>query len=112
MGSLRGLPARIGVLPSRFVRQTDSEGHSVALEPWRRWYKTAEWSALRSRVFLRDLYTCQMPGCTAITERPVADHRTPHRGDRDLFFDASNVQTLCKPCHDGPKQRQERRWMG
>lgn len=27
------------------------------------------------------------------------DHIVPHRGDRQLFWDQTNWQTLCKPCH-------------
>ena len=38
----------------------------------------------------------------------VVDHKVPHRGDRALFDDPANLQSLCKPCHDGWKQRQER----
>ena len=30
----------------------------------------------------------------------VVDHITPHRGDRNLFFDTDNIQSLCKECHD------------
>ena len=37
----------------------------------------------------------------------VADHITPHKGDEALFFDADNIQSLCKPCHDSTKQRME-----
>lgn len=29
----------------------------------------------------------------------VVDHITPHRGDMDLFWDESNWQPLCHPCH-------------
>ncbi|WP_081062549.1 HNH endonuclease [Burkholderia cepacia] len=39
----------------------------------------------------------------------IGDHVVPHRGDRRLQFDPSNIQTLCKPHHDGEKQREERR---
>ena len=28
------------------------------------------------------------------------DHIVPHRGDKILFWDESNWQPLCKPCHD------------
>lgn len=38
----------------------------------------------------------------------LVDHRIPHRGDRGLFWDQDNWQGLCKPCHDGPKQRLEK----
>ena len=30
-----------------------------------------------------------------------------HRGDLDLFHDPMNLQSLCGPCHDGPKARIE-----
>lgn len=38
----------------------------------------------------------------------VVDHIKPHRGDEDLFHDPANLQSLCKPCHDGAKQQLER----
>jgi 5-methylcytosine-specific restriction protein A len=38
----------------------------------------------------------------------VVDHKTPHRGDPELFWNESNWQSLCKPCHDGAKAREER----
>ncbi len=30
----------------------------------------------------------------------VVDHIVPHRGDRQLFWDQRNWQSLCKKCHD------------
>jgi 5-methylcytosine-specific restriction protein A len=30
----------------------------------------------------------------------VVDHIIPHKGDRELFWDRSNWQSLCKHCHD------------
>lgn len=38
----------------------------------------------------------------------VADHRIAHRGDETLFWAPENLQCLCKRCHDGAKQREER----
>ncbi|KVL66593.1 HNH endonuclease [Burkholderia ubonensis] len=38
----------------------------------------------------------------------IGDHIVPHRGDRRLQLDRDNIQTLCKPHHDGEKQRLER----
>jgi 5-methylcytosine-specific restriction endonuclease McrA len=76
--------------------------------PWRRWYKTARWQALRLEVFLRDLFRCRRCGyADANTANLVCDHVVPHRGDERLFWDIDNLQTLCKPCHDGEKQREE-----
>ena len=34
------------------------------------------------------------------TKATVVDHIVPHRGDQRLFWDQSNWQSLCKPCHD------------
>lgn len=34
------------------------------------------------------------------TKATVVDHIQPHRGDPALFWDKSNWQPLCKPCHD------------
>lgn len=30
----------------------------------------------------------------------VVDHIVPHKGNDELFWDRSNWQSLCKPCHD------------
>lgn len=35
-----------------------------------------------------------------VTEATVVDHIVPHRGDMNLFWQRSNWQPLCKPCHD------------
>jgi 5-methylcytosine-specific restriction protein A len=110
MGKLSAMPPRLAGLAPRLARQTDDHGHSRDLEPWRKWYSTAEWKRLKRDVHIRDLFTCQC-GCGTLIQRSterIADHVRPHRGDRRLFFDPTNVQTLWKPHHDGWKQRQER----
>jgi 5-methylcytosine-specific restriction endonuclease McrA len=38
----------------------------------------------------------------------IGDHIVPHQGDDRLRLDPTNVQTLCKPHHDGEKARAER----
>lgn len=79
---------------------------------WRKWYHSERWRRLRAEVLLRDGYTCRMPGCGRIefnTSLLVCDHVEPHRGDPDLFWDERNLQCLCKACHDGRKQAEERR---
>jgi 5-methylcytosine-specific restriction enzyme A len=77
--------------------------------PWKAWYKTARWRALRLEIFRRDHYRCQC-GCGLYELNSallVCDHRKPHRGDVRLFWDQTNLQTLRKPCHDRDKQRAE-----
>ena len=43
-----------------------------------------------------------------VTAASVVDHIVPHRGDESLFKDPNNLQSLCKPCHDSLKAREER----
>ncbi|WP_103728917.1 HNH endonuclease [Novosphingobium sp. HII-3] len=107
-GRLSTLKPGLGALPP--VERSESAQRNV-YSPWRKWYNTARWKALRLAIFARDMFTCQWPGCGRLegnTSQLVADHRTPHRGDEALFWDESNLWTLCKPCHDRLKQREER----
>jgi 5-methylcytosine-specific restriction protein A len=41
------------------------------------------------------------------TPATIADHIVPHRGDTMLFFDPSNLQSLCDIHHRSEKQRIE-----
>lgn len=62
-----------------------------------------KWEAARKE-WLAYHPTCNMRGGNANT----VDHKTPHRGDQKLFWDWRNWQSLCAPCHNRHKQRQER----
>lgn len=79
-----------------------------ANQSWRRLYKTARWQKLRWSILVRDALTCKI--CSKLetdTSQLVCDHIEPHRGDEVLFW-RGPFQTLCKPCHDSTKQREER----
>jgi len=41
------------------------------------------------------------------TAATVTDHKLPHRGIPDLFWDPTNHQSLCKPCHDTKTARED-----
>lgn len=93
-------------------RPTGATRHVVADERvWRLWYKRRLWTTvLRPKTMKRDNYACQMCGRNwgHETRRLVVDHRTPHRGDWELFSDPENLQCLCDyPCHTRTKQRME-----
>ncbi|ALG75158.1 hypothetical protein AL072_29920 [Azospirillum thiophilum] len=77
-------------------------------QPWRGWYKVKSWLDIRAwRLSVEPLCRmCSEHGLTVAAT--VVDHVKPHRGDRALFFNRENTQSLCKPCHDGPKQAAER----
>ncbi len=110
MGRLTSLPSRLATLQSRVAQIAQGERGRREANPWRAWYNTSRWYRLRHAVLLRDGYQCQWPGCGRIEPRSsqlVADHKQAHRGDERLFWDERNLQTLCKPCHDGRKQRAE-----
>jgi 5-methylcytosine-specific restriction protein A len=116
MPKLKVLPARIKPLPQR-VGYT--EGDQVAADkarndaaPWRKWYGTKRWSDLRHAVFVRDMYRCQRTGVMAIGRHPapnspVANHKVPHRGDPNLFWDIDNLETVTKEVHDKLIQAEE-----
>jgi 5-methylcytosine-specific restriction protein A len=42
-----------------------------------------------------------------ITSANVVDHKVPHKGDKILFWDVDNWQSLCKECHDNAKALEE-----
>ncbi len=49
----------------------------------------------------RTYFLSKHPICVrCIDIATVVDHITPHKGDMNVFWDRSNWQPLCKPCHD------------
>ncbi|MEI4470936.1 HNH endonuclease [Frigidibacter sp. MR17.24] len=115
MGRLRSMPSRLAPARSRLAAPsptTERERHARrdAEQRWRAWYKTSRWQKLRWSILVRDQFTCQRCGkLEGVTSQLVADHTVAHRGDEALFWDAGNLQCLCKPCHDRDKQREEKR---
>jgi 5-methylcytosine-specific restriction enzyme A len=69
----------------------------------RHWYSSSDWRILRLQVLHDD------PICVDCKQRPSTevDHRVPHRGNRELFFDRSNVQGMCHTCHGRKTARGE-----
>lgn len=54
----------------------------------------------------RDAFLRKHPLCVGcerqdrVVAAEVVDHVIPHKGDKELFWDRDNWQSLCKPCHD------------
>lgn len=114
MAKLKALGSHLAILKPAIGYLQDEpvsrDARRLIYSPWRKWYTTPRWRALRLRIFERDGYTCQRPECGRVegnTSKLVADHREPHRGDEARFWDEDGIWTLCKPCHDGWKQRLE-----
>ncbi len=85
-----------------------ADRRSAAASAWRHLYSTREWRQLKKAQLQRQPL-CEMEHGARVEPATVVNHRIPHKGDRALFFDPANLQSLCKPHHDGPIQRTERR---
>ncbi len=90
--------------PSRKQLNTEYEARRRTAKPWRKWYYTARWYALRdAQLRLQPLCQhCREQEPSTIAAAYIVHHIVAHKGDATLFFDQRNVASVCKPCHDGP----------
>lgn len=51
---------------------------------------------------------CERQGLTAAATE--LDHITPHKGDKDVFWDRSNWEGLCRPCHSRKTATEDGGW--
>lgn len=74
---------------------------------WHHLYNTAMWKKLRRQQLSSQPLCkyCEMQG--RVEAATVADHIKPHKGDEILFYNPSNLQSMCKEHHDSTKQREE-----
>lgn len=61
---------------------------------WDDLYQSPKWRQMRS-LQLKEHPVCELCGEKA-TE---VHHMTPHNGDLTLFYDSTNLQSLCHECH-------------
>lgn len=66
----------------------------------------ADWRKLRARHLERNPRCVR---CGAKEEKMEVDHIVPRRVAPERRLDPTNLQTFCKSCHSGAKQREERR---
>ncbi len=67
------------------------------------------WQKARERFLSANPLCCYCERTGRVTPATIVDHIAPHQGDQELFWDESNWQPLCKPCHDSIKAREEGR---
>jgi 5-methylcytosine-specific restriction enzyme A len=84
-----------------------------ANDPIRRLYQTKIWRAVRRIVLARDPFCMIHPVDAAPVLSRVVHHVIAarkyvdqHGGDESFFFDESNLQGVCKPCHDATTARE------
>lgn len=62
-----------------------------------KFYTSPEWKVLRTKVFVRDNYTCR--DCNTRGGQLEANHIKARWKYPKLALDINNIETLCKPCH-------------
>jgi 5-methylcytosine-specific restriction protein A len=88
-------------------RPTPSQRRTGPSAAWQHLYKTKAWQAIRAEQLARFPLCCMCAEDRRVTAATVCDHVERHNGDPAKFF-AGPFQSICKPHHDGEKQRQER----
>ncbi len=99
---------RAGMCPdhekARRQRVDRERGSSAARGYGSRWQK-------RRKAFLAKHPLCVRHHAQGETvSATVVDHIRPHKGDPELFWDESNWQGLCKPCHDAKTAGEDGGW--
>lgn len=103
---MKTLPLRIGVVPMRVQTVQAASWRPVGATSNARGY-TYAWRQARLR-FLQAHPLCVLCEAEGIVEAAnVVDHKIPHRGNQDLFWDKSNWRSLCKPHHDSDAQKKD-----
>jgi 5-methylcytosine-specific restriction protein A len=69
-----------------------------------RWEKLRKWFLMQSPLCA----LCESQG--VITAANEVDHIIPHKGDKVLFWDVKNLQSLCKSCHSRKSQQEKSGW--
>jgi 5-methylcytosine-specific restriction protein A len=71
------------------------------------WYDRKVWKDIRRRHLAERPLCVMCESIGKIKEAFIVDHIKPHQGDWDLFLNEDNLQSLCKPHHDGVKRKEE-----
>lgn len=66
---------------------------------------TYKWTQY-AKAYLLANPTCVHCGGTAT----CVDHRTPHKGNLELFWDYSNLEPMCARCHSSKTSREGGKW--
>ena len=70
-------------------------------------YQSLDWHKLRAKHLKRNKWCAYCRDLRIQTLATTVDHRVPHRGDPDLFYDEGNLQSLCAVCANSVKQAEE-----
>jgi 5-methylcytosine-specific restriction protein A len=76
-------------------------------QPWRKWFHLAVWRDIRVAQLTREPLCERCKAKDLIVAATVVHHEVPHRGNWELFV-SGPFESLCKSCHDGEAQAEER----
>ena len=92
------------------VQQRQQFDTSRIDDPIRKLYQTKLWRAVRRIVLARDPFCSMCPdtpdsppqALSTVVHHVIAARKyiDQHGGDESLFYDETNLQGACKPCHD------------
>ncbi len=92
-----------------FVKKANKEYNQLRDQTEeRQWIHSPRWRKA-SRIFLDEhplCAECKRKG--KVTAAYLVDHIIPHGGNYDLFWDESNWQSMCNPCHE--EKHKGERW--
>lgn len=88
-------------------RRRESQVPRKARTAWHHLYDTARWKRLREQQLMAEPLCRFCLEVEEVTAADTVDHIKAHKGGVELFFEPSNLQSLCKSCHDTHKRRME-----
>lgn len=105
---LQMLRPRVATVPGRLPSLGASGWRTSDMTPAQRGYDHRWRRARDGYLRLHPLCVmCEQETPPRVTAATVVDHRIPHRGDKALFWDETNWQSLCATHHSSHKQRME-----
>ena len=97
--------SRVTMQPTRAKEVSTQSVQMLNPDAWREGLTTAQrgyggkWQRYRLKFLERNVLCVMCRAQGKVTEATVVDHIVDHRGNQALFWDRSNHQALCKPCH-------------
>ena len=88
-------------------RQTDEQRGTAAERGY-----DGRWQKERLGFLMRHPLCAECERQSKLTAATVVDHVKAHKGNKQLFWDSSNWQPLCKRCHDIKTAKEDGRWGG
>jgi 5-methylcytosine-specific restriction protein A len=90
------------------VEQARERDKFRAQQPYRKLYHSAWWRKLRKyKLSLNPVCENLVFGEPCHNWANTVHHKIDHKGNTKLFCDLSNLQSLCKSCHDALREKND-----